>query len=682
MENTLFESPEYPLLEKFKKSIIIFVKYAGILFLTVLFIKFLEYGYFLFKGQYPKSFLSLMGISLFYDIVFFFKSLPFLYILFVLAFFSAQRKENLYISIGIIFSVYILIYLLLIKYYFTALVPLGSDLYGYSMDDIKKTVLSSVGFDFLSFAVVLLPFAFLWFAIIFIRTRDYIKLPIALGVMIVSLLCLYFNAPTLPKQKNFDSDFDYNLALNKDAFFFENSYKYFFEKEATLDIYAENYFDDSSNSNANTSSVHFNYVNSSYPFLRTDDTADVLSNFFNIDSAKTPNIVFIQVEGLGRAFSGPNAYLGSFTPFLDQLRIKSLYFDNFLAAQGRTFASLPSVLGSLPFFDKGFNDLGTKMPSNFSLINLLKHNGYYSSYFIATDLEFDNQGLFLRKQGVDKLVSKSDFKEFSTSHNSYWGYPDMDLMQKSMSYISKQGATPFISYIQTISMHTPYKVPEMDKYYQKFEARLNALNLDEATKKERRSNIDQYTCILYADEALQNFIQEFSKLPSYQNTIFLITGDHRLPEIPMSTKLDRYHVPLIIFSPMLKRTASFHSVSSHLDITPSLVKFLKNSYKLDMPNEVTWVGSGLDTARQFRNIHQYPLKQTVTNLIDYISGEYFLNDNTLFSLNDNFNIQPIEDESKKNQLISEFNQYKSRNNQVIKTMKLLPDTLYRKYRVK
>src|SRR5207244_551693 len=80
-------------------------------------------------------------------------------------------------------------------------------------------------------------------------------------------------------------------------------------------------------------------------------------------------VVFLGVEGLGRAFSGPNAYLGSFTPFLDELAGQSLYFENFLASQGRTFASLPSILGSLPFAEQGFNSFGSRMPKSLTLLS-------------------------------------------------------------------------------------------------------------------------------------------------------------------------------------------------------------------------------------------------------------------------------------------------------------------------
>lgn len=681
MENTFFEAPEYPVLDRFKNSAILFLKYSVALLATVFFIKLLEYTYIVIKGNIPNGFFLLALKSLFFDVVFVLKCLPVLYLPFLLFFFSLKVKKQIYVAAGIIFSIYILVYLLLLKYFFTALVPLGSDFYGYSYADIKQTVSAGLSIDVLSVIIFILPFVFLWFVLKLsakIKTFNY---RIAVGVFAVSMALLYFNVSSLPSQAGFKKDFDYNVAINKEAFFFENSYAYFFDNEPNVDIYAANYFEDGADGN-NALRPQMKYVNSAYPFLREDNTLEVLGNFFNVDStAAKPNVVFIQVEGLGRAFSGPNAYLGSFTPFLDQLKGRSLYFENFLAAQGRTFASLPSILGSLPFFDKGYNELGSRMPKAFTTLSLLKHNGYHSSFLMSTDVAFDNEGLFIRSQGVDQLISKANFSEFPAAHNSYWGYPDLDLMKKAIGFYTKlPNNRPFVSYIQTISMHTPYKVPEMDRYYDLMESQMNKLGFDEGQKAAHRSYKDQYATIMYSDEALKYFFQEFAKLPAYRNTIFIITGDHRLPEIPMSTKIDRYHVPLIIYSPMLKRSASIRSISSHLDVAPSLLKFLSTHYKVSTPELVTWVGTGLDTVRQFRNIHRYPLKQTVSDLIDYVSGEYFLNGQTLFSIGDNFDLQPMQDDNRRNQLLGEFNQYKSQNNQVTQTLKLLPDSIYKKFR--
>ncbi|RZJ79104.1 MAG: LTA synthase family protein [Flavobacterium sp.] len=680
MENTFFEAPEYPVLDKFKNSMILFLKYAVALFATVFFIKILEYTYLGVKGQMPSGMAMVFLNALFFDVIFVLKCLPILYLPFLLFFFSLKVKSQMYVAAGVIFSIYIFTYLLLLKYFFTALVPLGSDFYGYSYNDIKQTVSAGLSIDFLSVIIFILPFVFLWVGLKVANKIKPFDYRIGLIVLSACTFLFWFNVSSLPSQSAFKKDYDYNVAINKQAFFFESSYAYFFDDEPNVDIYASNYFEDGMDSD-NAVRPQMKYVNSAYPFLREENTVDVLGNFFNIDSAQRPNIVFIQVEGLGRAFSGPNAYLGSFTPFLDELRGRSIYFENFLAAQGRTFASLPSILGSLPFFSKGYNELGANMPKAFTTLSLLKYNGYHSSFIMSTDASFDNESLFIKAQGVNQLISKSNFSEFPASHNSYWGYPDLDLMKKAVGYYAKLPSDkPFVSYIQTISMHTPYKVPEMEKYYGQMESQMKKLGFDEEQKEAHRSYKDQYATVLYSDEAVRYFFQEFAKLPSYHNTIFVITGDHRLPEIPMSTKIDRYHVPLIIYSPMLKKTASIRSVSSHLDIAPSVVKLLQANYKLNTPNLVTWVGTGLDTVRKFRNIHRYPLKQTVADLADYVSGEYFLNGKTLYSMADNFALQPYEDDGKLSQLIGEFNQYKTQNNQVSLSYKLIPDSLYRKFK--
>lgn len=679
MEKPFFEAQDSLVLLKVKHCLNLFFKYTLALLVTVFFLKILEYGYAEVNNKISESFLSFTYQGFFSDSVFFVKSLPILFVFYFILFFLIITNRGIYIATGILFSLYILIQILLVKYFFTASVPLGSDLYGYSLADIKQTVLSGTKMDLSSILILLLPISFLWFALWVFTKLNFSKFKLTIIILIAGLTLSYLDISAIPPYKNVKSEYAYNLKINKSAFFFEHSFQYFFDDEPTVDIYSSNYFESGSDTLGNVRSS-FKYINPEYPFLRENNTVDVLGNFFNIDSLKRPNFIVIQVEGLGRAFSGPNAYLGSFTQFLDELGSRSLYWENFLASQGRTFASLPSILGSMPFFQNGYNNLGSRMPNAITTLSLLKHNGYTTSFLMGTDAAFDNEDIFLHKQGVDQLISRPNFKNYPAAHNISWGYQDFDLMQKTIETLGSNPKAPFINYLQTISMHTPYKVPGMSVYYNRFENQLNKLGLTEQEKNEHRAFKDQYASILYTDDAIRYFITSCSKMPYYKNTIFIITGDHRLPEIPMSTKIDRYHVPLIIFSPMLKRTASFESISSHLDLTPSIAAFLQYNYRLSVPKQVSWVGSGLDTARQFRNIHQYPLKQTISNLIDFVSGEYFLNENTLFKLSTNMAATPVQDEVKLNQLKGDFNQYKALNNSLSKSLKLIPDSLYRKYK--
>jgi uncharacterized sulfatase len=155
-----------------------------------------------------------------------------------------------------------------------------------------------------------------------------------------------------------------------------------------------------------------------------------------------------------------------------------------------------------------------------------------------------------------------------------------------------------------------------------------------------------------------------------------------MPEIPMRTKIDRYHVPLIIYSPLLKRSADFLSISTHFDITPSLLAFLSHSYGLERPAVAPWMGTGLDTARGFRNTHAYPMIQTKTDQTDFVGGGYHLNGSQIFRLSPDMNEEPLTGETlttQKKRLENGFAKFKRRNEQLTTGAKLLPDSLAKMY---
>jgi uncharacterized sulfatase len=187
-----------------------------------------------------------------------------------------------------------------------------------------------------------------------------------------------------------------------------------------------------------------------------------------------------------------------------------------------------------------------------------------------------------------------------------------------------------------------------------------------------KSYKDMLSCVIYTDEAYRYFFNEYKKKDDFNNTIFIITGDHRMPEIPILNQIDRFHVPLIIFSPMLKRIARFSSVSSQFDIMPSILAFLKYNYKMQTPLQSTFMGSGLDTTRQFRNIHSYPLMRNKNELLDYLYNDYFLSDKTLCRIDEKLNLIPDNDQMMLDKINNLFDEFKERNNNMIKTKNLIP----------
>lgn len=626
-------------------------------------------------------FLNVLSWGWIIDIVMWLKWSFFIFIFYAAVYLFSSRRAKLYFQAFII--LFFAIHIGLIAYFNTSLALLGADLYIYSANDIKQTLGSSGGIGLLS---VILFFILLSVIILSVRILSKkIKVTGKVSTSFVAILMVFtfFGGSKLIGDVDFYTDFENNLILNKSDYFYTATYRNFFPQYFETDIYADNYIGNYTDKQA--SSIEFEYTDEiNFPFLHKETAEDVLSPFFK-PLNKAPNIVIVLVEGLGRAYSNEDAYLGSFTPFLDSLSARSLYWKNFLSQGGRTFAVLPSLLGSLPFARNGFLDLA-KMPEHLSLLNLLKFNGYHTSFYYGGNASFDNMGSYLKANGIDELRDENSFPDSYTklpaANGFTWGFNDKEIFRHYLSTRPDVNVNkPQFSVILTIASHNPFIINEPDKYLRLFEERMDFLHFNDSEKSNYRDYKNQYASILYADDALRTFFKAYEKRSDYGNTIFLITGDHRMPEIPMNTKIDRYHVPLIIFSPLLSRTAQIASVSTHFDIAPSILAYLKKNHQIKTPTLSSWIGQGLDTTRSFQNLHSVPFIQNKTDMIDFIMGEYHLNADNLYQFSPDLDESMVEERQKKSQLVNAFNKFKKQNSVITNGGKILPDSLFKNYTV-
>ncbi|MES2003685.1 MAG: sulfatase-like hydrolase/transferase [Bacteroidota bacterium] len=663
------------------RSVTYYIRHALVFLLLLICARVFELTYDVILHGPPKLFGKTIWIGLIKDLMFFLQMGVGGYVLFALLY--MVHKKLAHVMYIIAATVILLMQLSLSFYFLSTLVPLGADLWRYSIADIEQTVGASGGIKIGLLIVFAILLAITITLFIYLPKRIKINGWIAFSFLIIFSLVSVTKISELVKEWVPGQEYSNSLALNKSAYFIHASYNHFFPVKEELDIYSDNYSGDYSNSAEDANLSRINYVDEeNYPFLqKTDSSKDVLSPFFNT-ATQPPNIVIVMVEGLGRAFTNKGAYLGNFTPFIDSLSDKSLYWENFLGEGGRTFAVLSSLLSSLPFAKNGFSELGDAMPGHLSIINLLAKNGYNTSFYYGGDSHFDNMDQFLKKNGIASLNDAKTFPAgytpMPTINGFTWGYGDKELFRRYFE-TNNTPRQPYLSVLLTLSTHNPFLINEQENYLQRFESRMTELSFSEDIKKQNRNYSKQYASILFMDDAVRGFIDQYKQRPDFANTVFVITGDHRMPEIPMSSKIDRYHVPLIIYSPMLKRTAKFSSVSTHFDITPSLLAWLKKSYKLQLPDTASWMGTGLDTARNFRNIHAYPIMQTKTDLVDFIMGNYLLNGNDLFRINNNMDLTPENNPVKANELKAAFSRFKSKNDSFLKTMRIVPDSLLKKY---
>ena len=610
---------------------------------------------------------EVIWISLYHEVSWTFYFLGLVFILqLIISGLSAKLSK---ILIQSMLTLALIIQVALILYFIKTLLPLGKDLFAYNANDLFLTV-SSAGFLTITNGILgVLALVFVFVVVgLGARFMDFsIKTYLVFSGIFFSALVGLTLAPA-PLSEG-ASEVRQNIELNKSRFLAEEAFDHWM-------FGGEYYFDFYLRGNSLFSMVKKEYSNPEYPFLHQAQYPDVLTPFFD-SLEQAPDVVFILAESFGKAYSGKDAYLGSFTPFLDSLESHSLVWLNNISSTGRTFGILPGVMGGLPFGEKGFLEMYPEYPYHASLISVLRDNGYKSRFFIGSDRKFDHEGDFLEYQQIDQLEDESTFfpqfqKTPSTTGFS-WGYPDKDLFQNALLKLPTEKTGPELRIFQTQTSHDPYIVPQRDFYLQKFQAHLrDKLQLSDAKIQEYSAYQDIYMTILYADDAIRLFFEEYSKRPEYENTIFVITGDHRLPEIPMSSRLDRFHVPLLIFSPKLKRTDYFKGITSHFEVTPTLLSFLKQNAGIVLPQEVTWQGEVLDTARTFQSKLSMPLMRNKNQLVDYLSGDFFLSDDQIFLISDGLNIDPVLDADVETRLIGEFEEFKNKNSYTVQTRKLLP----------
>ncbi len=614
--------------------------------------------------------LNLLFVSFLSEITIFFEIAALPGAVFILLFLIHRKTAKIVLNVSLTLTV--IIYLLLDLYFTKTSIPLGSDLFGYSMFEINQTVTSAGGLNPIYF-VFLILFIGIVSAVIFLFHKIPFNVTFLKFYCFLIFASLIFGAELTPQPQNFSNTSEYYLAINKLDFFTAKTHTYFFEKELELPV--SNYYIDSGEGEE----VFFRYTDNNYPFLHEDSTKNVLANFFNVGE-KRPNLIFIITESLGRGYSGENAYMGSFTPFLDSLAKQSLYWENCLSTGGRTFAALPSIFGSLPFGEKGFLELNENQPAHFSLIKYFKKYGYRVNFYYGGDARFDDMDRFLRKQNTDLIIDQNNFgvgyNKMPAKGNGFsWGYGDKDLFKRGFVGMNSDMKQNQLNIYLTLSMHDPFLVDDQEHYRRQFDEIYSRIHLAPDIMTNLKSYRDILSTVLYTDDAFRYFFNEYKKRDDFKNTIFIITGDHRMPEIPITTQVDRFHVPLIIYSPLLKRTAKFSSVSSHFDITPTLLALLADQYKMEKISLSTFIGSGLDTARQFRNIHRYPLMRNKNELIDYLYGEYFYSDKTLYKILGDLSIVPLDDKAMENKIENEFADYRRRNSYMLQTKKLIPDSL-------
>ena len=276
---------------------------------------------------------------------------------------------------------------------------------------------------------------------------------------------------------------------------------------------------------------------------------------------KRLNVVLITVESLSAEYLATFGGKENITPFMDEWFKEGLLFSNFYATGTRTIRGLEALTLSIPPTP---GQSIVKRPDNgnlFSLGYVLQQHGYDTAFLYGGRGFFDNMNAFYAGNGY-RIVDQTDFSKEEITFANAWGVSDDIIFNRVIKEADQdfQNQKPFFFQIMTTSNHRPYTYPEG--------------KIDIPSGKGRSG------AVKYTDYAIGEFIKQAKSKPWFDDTVFVMVADHcagsaRKTELPV----DKYHIPLFIYSPKHVTAMKNDTLSSQIDVAPTILGVLNMSYE-------------------------------------------------------------------------------------------------------
>ncbi|WP_370223175.1 LTA synthase family protein [Cytobacillus sp.] len=299
---------------------------------------------------------------------------------------------------------------------------------------------------------------------------------------------------------------------------------------------------------------------------------DKPSDYFG--AAKGMNVVLISMESTQNFVINQKVNGQEITPFLNSLIEDSFYFSSVYdqTAQGKTSDSEFMIDTGLYPLSSGSAFVRKTENAYRSLPHILSDEKYYSAVFHGNDASFWNREAMYDSLGYNRYFSKADY--LVTEENSVnYGIKDIPFFQQSIQHLEKL-QKPFYARFITLTNHFPFLLEEDDQF------------ISEASTSEMVVN-RYVTTVRYQDEAIKTFFQDLKASGLYENTMFVLYGDHYGisdkyehgvlellgQEDTIVNRMQLQSVPLIIHVPGVEGK-TFSNIGGEVDIRATILHLL------------------------------------------------------------------------------------------------------------
>ena len=225
------------------------------------------------------------------------------------------------------------------------------------------------------------------------------------------------------------------------------------------------------------------------------------------------NLIVIYLESFEKQFANEDV-----SPFWAKLKKENISFDGFKQVS-ETFSTIHAQFASLCGLSLSQNNTLTGdgyinfLPKVKCIPDLLKENGYSTSYLKAADLNFSRANYFAEQHSFDVAKGRFEFEEKASKlrrdylGNEFGGLKDRVFFELAKDEISKL-KEPFFVALTTLDMHG---APEV--YY------------DPECEKKFNDIRDAARC---TGQSVEKFINWLKKQPFWERTTVLLMGDHQM----------------------------------------------------------------------------------------------------------------------------------------------------------
>lgn len=353
------------------------------------------------------------------------------------------------------------------------------------------------------------------------------------------------------------------IALNPVLYFYDTST--FSEKNYNVEDVKDNY------------SLMVEYLGVQNPSLSNLN----FDRYVNSTSSnkKKPNVVIIFMESVGLNRMGLVGNPFNPTPTLDSLAERGLFFPNFYVPWVSTSRSVFTMLTGIPDVARKTSSRNPIVRDQYSIIS--QFINYDKHYMIGGSASWANIRSLIQYNIKDMTII--EMNDIDRPRVDVWGVSDLDLFREANILLkNKISQNSTFTIIQTAGNHRPYTIPDDNEGFIIKNHDKDSLNNAGFKSQE------QFNAIRLLDHSIGNFLNEAKTLPYYENTIFVLFGDHgtadphalHMPPDDYGLRLRSYNVPLIIYSPnIIKEQKTIETVSGLADLMPTIASLCSISYK-------------------------------------------------------------------------------------------------------